>query len=57
MQSMPRGGEPYSLRVLEPDLEADSTGSSLDAHVMDPVRVLRFSRKSRKRAGTSAEGM
>ena len=42
IDAMPRGGEPGNLHVLEPDLEADAIGTTLDAHVMDPVRVLRL---------------
>jgi hydrogenase maturation protease len=42
IDALARGGEPGTLHVLEPDLEADAIGDTLDAHVMDPVRVLRL---------------
>lgn len=42
IDAMPHGGEPGSLHVLEPNLEAEAIGTVLDAHVMDPVRVLRL---------------
>jgi len=44
IDALSRGGEAGSLHVLEPDLDADATGETLDAHVMDPVRVLRLAR-------------
>ena len=44
VDAMSRGAEPGSIHVLEPDLEADAIGDTLDAHVMDPVRVLRLAR-------------
>lgn len=42
VDAMARGGEPGNLHVLEPNLEADAIGTTLDAHVLDPVRVLRL---------------
>lgn len=41
VDAVPRGEAPGTLFVIEPDLErADSPDSVLDAHAMDPVRVL-----------------
>ncbi len=42
IDALARGAEAGSLHVLEPNLETDSIGATLDAHVMDPVRVLRL---------------
>ncbi len=42
VDAVPRGSEPGTLYVIEPDLV--STESVLDAHSMDPVRVLGLAR-------------
>ena len=42
VDAVPRGGEPGTLYVIEPELEA--AGPVLDAHAMDPVRVLGLAR-------------
>jgi hydrogenase maturation protease len=42
VDAVPRGGPPGTLYVIEPDLEA--TEPVLDAHAMDPVRVLGLGR-------------
>jgi hydrogenase maturation protease len=46
VDAAPRGGEPGALYVIEPDLAEIVAGSpsslALDAHQMDPVRVLRL---------------
>ncbi|MBW3542949.1 MAG: hydrogenase maturation protease [Planctomycetes bacterium] len=48
VDATPRGGPPGTLYVLEPDPPADFDGipaePGLDAHSMDPDRVLRFAR-------------
>jgi len=46
VDAMPRGGEPGSLYVLEPDLTSDAIelGISVDAHGLDPARVLQLAR-------------
>lgn len=46
VDAMPRGGEPGSLYVLEPDLHSDAIalGVSVDAHGLDPARVLQLAR-------------
>jgi hydrogenase maturation protease len=46
VDAMPKGGEPGTLYVLEPELTNDSPldGAVFDAHAMDPVRVLRLAR-------------
>jgi hydrogenase maturation protease len=42
VDAVSRGGEPGTLYVVEPDLDAGNTGEQqLDAHGMDPVQVLR----------------
>lgn len=43
---MPRGEEPGTVYVIEADLEADSIdlGVSVDAHGLDPARVLQLAR-------------
>jgi hydrogenase maturation protease len=44
VDAMPRGGAPGTLYLLEPDTDTgpESRGSLLDAHGMDPVKVLRL---------------
>ena len=42
VDAVPRGQEPGTLYVIEPDL--DGTEPSLDAHAMDPVKVLGLAR-------------
>jgi hydrogenase maturation protease len=42
VDAVPRGGEPGTLYVIEPELDAG--GPVLDAHAMDPVRVLGLAR-------------
>jgi hydrogenase maturation protease len=42
VDAVPRGQEPGTLYVIEPDL--DGTQPSLDAHSMDPVKVLGLAR-------------
>ncbi len=43
VDALPRGGEPGTLYVLEPQLpEGDDVRPSLDAHTMNPVAVLQL---------------
>jgi hydrogenase maturation protease len=45
VDAVPRGGPPGTLYVIEPDPGADeaaSDGPIIEAHAMDPVRVLRM---------------
>jgi hydrogenase maturation protease len=42
VDAVPRGGPPGSLYVIEPD--GGATAGSVDAHAMDPVRVLALAR-------------
>jgi hydrogenase maturation protease len=43
IDALPRGGEPGTLYVLEPQMPEDNAISpDLDAHTMDPVSVLRL---------------
>jgi hydrogenase maturation protease len=48
VDAVPRGGSPGTLYLLEIDMEnipaGDATHVALDAHSMDPVRVLAFAR-------------
>ncbi len=48
VDAVPRGGSPGTLYLLEIDMEnipaGDATRVTLDAHSMDPVRVLAFAR-------------
>src|ERR1051326_1918008 len=45
VDAMPRGGEPGSIYVVEPDLSTiDGDGVALEAHAMDPMRVLALAR-------------
>jgi hydrogenase maturation protease len=43
IDALPRGGEPGTLYVLEPELDS-SQGIVPDAHGMDPVKVLHLAR-------------
>ncbi|MBA2581362.1 MAG: hydrogenase maturation protease [Thermoleophilaceae bacterium] len=40
VDAVPRGEEPGTLFVIEPELEAQDEPVALDAHGMDPVKVL-----------------
>lgn len=53
VDAVPRGGEPGALYTIEPDLDDLDTGAEemLDAHSMDPVRVLRAARAMGGRIG------
>jgi hydrogenase maturation protease len=42
VDATPRGGEPGSVYLIEPEIEEDGA-VSLDTHGMDPVRVIRLS--------------
>jgi hydrogenase maturation protease len=43
VDACPRGGEPGSLYVIEPDpIESSEAPASLEAHSMDPMKVLRM---------------
>ena len=46
VDAMPHGGEPGTLCVIEPDLDTHATDSRIgvEAHGLDPVRVLRLAR-------------
>jgi hydrogenase maturation protease len=45
VDAMPRGGEPGSIYVIEPDLSTiDGDCVALEAHAMDPMRVLALAR-------------
>ena len=43
VDAVPRGGEPGTVYLIEPEVEDDAE-VPLDTHGMDPVRVLRLSR-------------
>ena len=43
VDATPRGGEPGTVYLIEPEIEDDGE-MSLDTHGMDPVRVIRLSR-------------
>lgn len=43
VDATPRGGEPGTVYLIEPEIEED-VGVSLDTHGMDPVRVIKLSR-------------
>jgi hydrogenase maturation protease len=43
VDATPRGGEPGTVYLIEPEIEEDGT-VSLDTHGMDPVKVIRLSR-------------
>jgi hydrogenase maturation protease len=42
VDACPRGGEPGTVYVVEPDQTEDSAGVQMDAHVMNPMAVLRI---------------
>jgi hydrogenase maturation protease len=45
IDAVARGGEPGTIYVLEPDLDAlEGEGGLIDAHTMDPMRVLALAR-------------
>ena len=48
IDAAPRGGEPGDLYLIEPDLndlgEAAASDNLVDAHTMDPVKVLRLAK-------------
>jgi len=43
VDATPRGGEPGTVYLIEPEIEEDGT-VSLDTHGMDPVKFIRLSR-------------
>jgi hydrogenase maturation protease len=43
VDATPRGGEPGTVYLIEPEIEDDGV-VSLDTHAMDPVKVIRLSR-------------
>ena len=43
VDATPRGGEPGTVYLIEPEVEDDGE-ASLDAHGMDPVKVIKLSR-------------
>jgi hydrogenase maturation protease len=43
VDATPRGGEPGTVYLIEPEIEEDGV-VSLDAHGMDPVKVIRLAR-------------
>jgi hydrogenase maturation protease len=45
VDAVPRGAAPGTLFVIEPDLEGDDAPMGLDAHGMDPVKVLALARQ------------
>lgn len=45
LDAAPRGLPPGTLSVIEPELDERRTGAVLDAHGMDPVRVLALARE------------
>jgi hydrogenase maturation protease len=45
VDAVPRGEAPGTLFVIEPELEDDGAGTALDAHGMDPVKVLSLARQ------------
>jgi hydrogenase maturation protease len=42
VDAMPRGGEPGTVYVLEPDLEDLGAAGAMDSHGMNPVEVFRM---------------
>ena len=42
VDALPRGGRPGTLYLFEPELPANETSPSLDAHTMNPVAVLQL---------------
>jgi hydrogenase maturation protease len=51
VDAVPRGGAPGTLYVLEPSPGRDVAGSLLDAHGMDPAKVLRLAESLGPRVG------
>ncbi len=43
VDAVPRGEEPGTVYLIEPEIEEDG-GVSLDTHGMDPVKVIKFAR-------------
>lgn len=43
VDATPRGGEPGTVYLLEPEIEEDG-GVTLDTHGMDPIKVIKLSR-------------
>lgn len=43
VDALPRGEEPGTVYLIEPDIE-DEGEAAIDAHGMDPVKVIRFAR-------------
>lgn len=43
IDAVPRGGDPGTLYLIEPECDERSVGT-LDAHALNPVQVLRFAR-------------
>jgi hydrogenase maturation protease len=43
VDATPRGGEPGTIYLIEPEIEEDGA-VSLDTHAMDPVKVIKLSR-------------
>ena len=44
LDAVPRGGDPGTLYVIEPELE-DGAAAAVEAHAMDPVKVLALARQ------------
>jgi hydrogenase maturation protease len=44
IDATPRGGEPGTVYLIEPEVEEDEEEVALETHGMDPVRVIRLSR-------------
>jgi hydrogenase maturation protease len=45
VDAVPKGEEPGTLFVIEPDLDEDEVEVTLDAHGMDPVKVIALARQ------------
>ena len=57
VDALPRGGEPGTLYVLEPELpEGEEVPPSLDAHTMNPVAVLAVGKRAGWEGRTYAGG-
>jgi hydrogenase maturation protease len=50
VDATPRGGEPGTVYLIEPEIEEDEP-VSLDTHGMDPVKVIKFARTLGARPG------
>ena len=50
VDAVPRGDAPGTLFLIEPELGATEGPVMLDAHGMDPVKVLALARPARARA-------